>query len=578
MTTLIAILGTLFTAAKYQQSYHVALKRSPSGYCDVFSKKWDQVHRLALDSVYITEAPEWHECDLNGGGESKNSFMNFYGPDEIDVMRKVKSVCNMGINATEALTPLKKNNNIDIELIAGNGNSENRIDVVFMGDGYTINEKNAFNEDMRRLTNDMFNDITFKSYLPVFNIWGLYIPSAQSGIGTHGRPRDTAYGLYRDGTQLRGVFTSKASAARSACAQAPGCDFPSIIGNDEYYGGLGGEFVIGTQSKTTGTVVLRHEMGHNFVNVGEEYDDGSVYSGVNSDRTTTNIKWNHWLTEPQTTIPEQKAIQRLGVYPWADLAHGAQTFRFTSNGDYNRWFLRFTLSGCDLKNSISVELDGRQLSWEPAMPLGEVTLDRQFYTYSDMKNGFSAGEHVLTIRMLIPPLVGRPMRQLCSLSLNEYGSEDTFKWDQKDYVGAYPTWDVRGRKTYRPQNEVCLMRNMSSSDFCVACKEGMWWQFFMRMSAIDDIEVEHLLLRTHVKVKTVGLGQFRDEAIPGLNDRLDISWIHNNIPQPQLVGYFSWDLPTASSRGTWIATVTYHTEEVRVDPSKLLTFTKTITI
>jgi hypothetical protein len=49
-----------------------------------------------------------------------------------------------------------------------------------------------------------------------------------------------------------------------------GCDFPSIVGNDDFYGGLGGEFVIGTKSHTTGTIVLRHEMGHNFVNVGEE--------------------------------------------------------------------------------------------------------------------------------------------------------------------------------------------------------------------------------------------------------------------------------------------------------------------
>eukprot|EP01060_Flectonema_neradi_P039500 TRINITY_DN8720_c0_g1_i2.p1 TRINITY_DN8720_c0_g1~~TRINITY_DN8720_c0_g1_i2.p1 ORF type:complete len:490 (+),score=87.69 TRINITY_DN8720_c0_g1_i2:331-1800(+) len=475
--------------------------------------------------------------------------------------------------------PLKKNDNIEIELLAGNGDlSNNRIDVVLMGDGYTQQQKSDFDADMRRLVDDMFDDVTFQSYLPVFNIWSIYIPSAESGIGTHGQPRDTTFGLYRDGTQLRGIYTSKPAAARSACSQAPGCDFPSMIGNDDYYGGLGGEFVIGTKSLTTGTVVLRHEMGHNFVNVGEEYDDGSVYSGVNSDNTRTNIKWSHWLTEPETTIPEQKAIQRLGVYPWADLAHGPQTFRFTSNGDYNRWFMRFTLSGCNLEGSISVELDGRQLHWEPAKPLGEVTLDRQFYTYSDMENGFSAGEHVLTIRMLIPPPAGTPIRQLCSLSLNEYGAEDTFKWDQRDFVGAYPTWDVRGRKTYRPQNEVCLMRNMTSPNFCVACKEGMWWQFFMRMSAIDDIVVEHHLLRTHVKVETVELGQFRKEPIVGLNDRFDITWTHNNVPYPDLTGYFSWDLATTEARGTWVATVTYHTDEVRIDPNNLLTFTKSFTV
>lgn len=56
-----------------------------------------------------------------------------------------------------------------------------------------------------------------------------------------------------------------------------GCDYPSIIGNDDYYGGLEGEFVISTKSNRTGTVVLRHEMGHNFVYVGEEYDNGNTF-------------------------------------------------------------------------------------------------------------------------------------------------------------------------------------------------------------------------------------------------------------------------------------------------------------
>ena len=44
--------------------------------------------------------------------------------------------------------------------------------------------------------------------------------------------------------------------ARDTCALAPGCDFPSLIGNDLYYGGLGGEFTISTSSDTSGTALL----------------------------------------------------------------------------------------------------------------------------------------------------------------------------------------------------------------------------------------------------------------------------------------------------------------------------------
>ena len=82
-------------------------------------------------------------------------------------------------------------------------------------------------------------------------------------------------------------------------------------------GGLGGEFVISTESETSGTIVLRHEMGHNFVNVGEGYDGGSAYRGANFDSSRTNIKWAHFLTDQtsQTPVEEPRKLA-LQDYPW----------------------------------------------------------------------------------------------------------------------------------------------------------------------------------------------------------------------------------------------------------------------
>lgn len=160
-----------------------------------------------------------------------------------------------------------------VEKIIDSGPPSNRIDVVFMGDGYTLSEKSKFFDDIRRLASDMWSDTTFATVRPLVNVWAVFRPSAFSGIGVGGRARDTPFGLYRDGTELRGIYCSKPSAARQAC-QSTGpdaCDFPSLIGNDDYYGGLGGEFTISTRSILSGTVVLRHELGHNFISVGEEY-------------------------------------------------------------------------------------------------------------------------------------------------------------------------------------------------------------------------------------------------------------------------------------------------------------------
>lgn len=100
-----------------------------------------------------------------------------------------------------------------IEKIVNGGSQINRIDVVFMGDGYTADERDQFFDDIRRLTDDMFNGDTFRSYLPLFNIWAVYVESVESGIGYNG-PKDTAFRLYRTAGQLRGVFTANAQLAR----------------------------------------------------------------------------------------------------------------------------------------------------------------------------------------------------------------------------------------------------------------------------------------------------------------------------------------------------------------------------
>eukprot|EP00659_Diplonema_papillatum_P012014 gene12014-18558_t len=546
--------------ALHEQSYNVALLNT-NGHCNVTRHAWGQVYKSARSGVVKTDIPSWHECDENGGGESKARYVNFYGPDPDAVWDSVERLCVKEAVLSAANKAYGRPENAEIKLLAGVGRPENRIDVVFMGDGYTVREEAEFFADMARLTRDMFEDVTFRAWLPVFNIWALYIPSAESGIGTHGTPRDTHYGLYRDGTQLRGVYAAYPNRAREACALAPGCDFPSIIGNDPYYGGLGGEFVIGTESVTTGTVVLRHEMGHNFVNVGEEYDDGGVYRGVNSDNTRTDIKWSNWLTEPAETVPEQRAVKRLGQYPWVDLATGNQTFTFTSDGTFSRWFLRFTVSGCDTPGSLAVLLDGVLMPWTPNRPLGSTTLDRQFYVYQDMRNGFTPGTHTLSFAQLIPPESGRPIRQLCSLSLHEYGDESEFKWDDKEYVGAYPTWSQSNQKTYRPMNEYCLMRNMSSPHFCKACTEGMWWQFFNRISGIDAIHTRRSGDSVHVAVDMIPLGQFRQPPDATLHDEYTIEWEHNGVVQQDLNNFFSWDRLARDSVGEWKATAVYHTSQ-----------------
>lgn len=106
------------------------------------------------------------------------------------------------------------------------------------GDGYTKSERKKFLADVKRMTDDLFKGETFKSILPILNVWAVFTPSKESGIGVNGHPKDTVFGLYRDGTELRGIYPTNKDNARKACrATGPyACDYPVIIGNDDYYG------------------------------------------------------------------------------------------------------------------------------------------------------------------------------------------------------------------------------------------------------------------------------------------------------------------------------------------------------
>ncbi|KAF0708442.1 hypothetical protein As57867_006335, partial [Aphanomyces stellatus] len=144
---------------------------------------------------------------------SDQTWLEILGGSPEAILSVLQKRCPQGalqsnqLEVVAATTPV-------IRKIVDSGDPKNRIDIVFMGDGYTTAEEPRFFDDIQRLTNDMFTGDTFTQYLPLFNVWAVFVPSAQSGIGVGGKPLDTAFGLYRDGTELRGVYTTKAQYAR----------------------------------------------------------------------------------------------------------------------------------------------------------------------------------------------------------------------------------------------------------------------------------------------------------------------------------------------------------------------------
>lgn len=384
-------------------------------------------------------------------------------------------------NQEKAIEKRQQTGNV-IENILSNGPSANRIDMVLMGDGYTSAELPKFKKDMQDLTTDMFYGPTFSNYRPLFNVWTIFSPSVESGLGVGGKFKNTTLKLYRDGTELRAIYPGPGGEdrARELCKLTGqfACEYPSIIANDLYYGGLGGKFVIATASPTAGSVVLRHEMGHNMINVGEEYDGGAVYTGPNSATTSSlnSLPWSSWTSaKPVTEEPQNLVLQK---YSWYNLAKGPLTYTFTMTGTtYPHWFMRFSASGVNQPGDLVIKIDGVQLPWSPRRN----SVDRFFYEYF---NTFplSKGSHTLTISSGAAPTGA--MQQFCSVALYEYGTN--FHFDN-NWIGAFPTFNDKGIKTYRPTNEGCLMRNMTRNSFCSVCVEGLWKSLLNKINLIDEI-------------------------------------------------------------------------------------------
>ena len=444
----------------------------------------------------------------------------------------------------------------EVRTLTRNGPPANRIDLVFMGDGYTAAERDKFFADITRLSAEMFASRSLRSYLPLFNVHAVFRASEQSGVGVD-VPGKTAYGAFRMGKTLRGIDAPRSGrdAVWDSCHQAPGCDYAILIVNDPNYGGLGGEIAISTSSLESGYKVLVHELGHTIGGVGEEYDGGG-YRGANYSAYLDALGWKRWLSGP---LREEPAQSRIIAWPWFALTQGPLDLKFTSDGKWARTHLNFSGSGLREPGSLEVRLDGKALPFAfPGWPDG----DRQFYDI-DSNQGFAAGDHVLTFA------AGHPdgTSYLSNLKLHEFGPDYHF---EDSNIGAYPLFTGQNSKVgYRPTHEACLMRNMASKAFCPVCLENLWLKLFAKVSLIDELRVEKVDDFYRAAVLTPKLGQLRTgPAIAG--EHLHVRWFFDGVENKGSEDTLSWSLGQGVAKKEIEVEVSLRSPEVRMDSESLL--------
>ncbi|WP_448564856.1 M64 family metallopeptidase [Thalassotalea ganghwensis] len=184
--------------------------------------------------------------------------------------------------------------------IVDNGDSNNRVDLVFLSEGYTQSELPNFSGDVERIVEGFFRESPFLEYISLFNVWRVEAASQVSGAGTNGQPINTRFGANfgcYNIERLLCVDENKVLTYINSVLESQEADQVIVVVNSQTYGGAGGQ--VATMSLADAAIdIAVHEIGHTLGKLADEYDYGTCNSAEPSEaNVTTNsngAKWSHW--------------------------------------------------------------------------------------------------------------------------------------------------------------------------------------------------------------------------------------------------------------------------------------------
>lgn len=198
-----------------------------------------------------------------------------------------------------------------LEEVSITGPSENRVDLVITGDGYTAAQADLFRGHVEDLLDEVFDETPWSGYMGYFNIHQVVTQSAESGADhpSQGIYKDTYFDAQFDYYGIdRLTWANVSKVINVVTGLVPEVDQIILIINDPAYGGSGGSLAMVSAHPSAGRILL-HELGHSFGNLADEYTDpypeypaGDPEPNVDFDHTFDDIKWNLWI-ETQTLLP-----------------------------------------------------------------------------------------------------------------------------------------------------------------------------------------------------------------------------------------------------------------------------------
>jgi hypothetical protein len=200
--------------------------------------------------------------------------------------------------------------------IQNNGPRSQRINIVFLSEGYTTADIPNFATHVNTAMNFLFTKEPWAQYRSYCNVFRIEIASNQSGCDNGntsgaGGTRDTYFNAGFNTPSVSQLLTLGSGGSSKAYAllnsQVPEYDVPVVLVNDTKYGGAGGGVSVASVNGSSAAVV-EHEIGHSFANLADEYDsEYLIYTPAERSNNTAQtvraqIRWNHWI-DPATPLP-----------------------------------------------------------------------------------------------------------------------------------------------------------------------------------------------------------------------------------------------------------------------------------
>lgn len=265
----------------------------------------------------------------------KNCVIEIYKRDR---KNKFQKIFEHFINPTDYFISKERKLLYDNFKVSYAGNPAEKLDIVFIPDGYSADEEEKFRKDCMRFADTLFSYSPFGEIKDEINIWGVSAFSDEPGVDI---PAENIWknsilnSTYYTFDSERYLMTSDYHAVRDLASNAPYDQIYILVNSDKYGGGAIYNYysTVAVDCQGSGRVFI-HEFGHGVAGLADEYfTDDVAYIGMYpldvepwEANITTMIdfdsKWKSLLTEDTpipTPVDKEKIVTisdrlKLGVY------------------------------------------------------------------------------------------------------------------------------------------------------------------------------------------------------------------------------------------------------------------------